>query len=237
MRTLLPSPPPPPSPVISPAAPSRSRAALYAILALLLNFGSARLDVRSHTTLITPQPHNPQAQMFSSSISSSHCEDSVGPSPMQSACCASSMPLSIHGTHGFRLALRLRGAGGRDVSNTSGKRRFEHVSNDLEESEEGGIPRQWWGAKPKRARAGGLISSMLSASYAAATLPLNVAYGICTAIMAAPLAAVKWMMIPPAKRHISDEELLRFSGDDDKPGAIQRQIEFYFSDSNLPLDS
>jgi hypothetical protein len=30
---------------------------------------------------------------------------------------------------------------------------------------------------------------------------------------------------------------VRFGGDEDKPAAIQRQVAFYFSDSNLPLDT
>lgn len=136
--------------------------------------------------------------------------------------------------------LRLRGAG-QGPASLSGKRSREpaaaYTDEDSEGEAGGGIPRQWWGQAPKRARSGGLVSSALSASYSVATLPFNLAYMACAAVAAAPSAGINWLFPPAPKRPLSDEQLLQFSGDEDKPSAILRQIKFYFSDSNLPFDT
>ena len=92
-------------------------------------------------------------------------------------------------------------------------------------------------AAPKRARVGGLMSNALSASYSLAAMPFKVAYYLCAGVLAAPQAAVNYLLPRPAKRRLSEKEILRFEGDEDKPAAVKRQIAFYFSDSNLPFDS
>lgn len=136
--------------------------------------------------------------------------------------------------------LRLRGAG-QGPNSVAGKRSREHAAaaykDEDSDNEPGGIPQQWWGQAPKRARSGGLVSSALSASYSVATLPFNLAYMACAAVAAAPRAGVNWLFPPAPKQRMRTSDLLRFSGDEDKPSAIVRQISFYFSDSNLPFDT
>jgi len=136
--------------------------------------------------------------------------------------------------------LRLRGAG-QGPNSVAGKRSREHAAaaykDEDSDNEPGGIPQQWWGQAPKRARSGGLVSSALSASYSVATLPFNLAYMACAAVAAAPRAGVNWLFPPAPKQRMRSSDLLRFSGDEDKPSAIVRQISFYFSDSNLPFDT
>ena len=142
------------------------------------------------------------------------------------ACPGACLVALAPGMSGFG-PLRLRGAG----QLGKGKRRYEAAESTEEADGDGGTVRT-----KRSALSGGLVGSVLSASYAAAAAPLNLAYNVCASAMVMPFAAFRWMM-PPAKRHYTDEEMLHFSGDEDKPAAIRRQIEFYFSDSNLPFDA
>lgn len=127
--------------------------------------------------------------------------------------------------------LRLRGGDGWRASRASRKRDREPswcqgASAGRDES-----------APLKRARVEGLLGSALNASYSLASMPFKFAYNICVGFLAAPQAAASYLLPNSAKHRLSETEILRFEGDEDKPAAIKRQITFYFSDSNLPFDS
>jgi hypothetical protein len=126
--------------------------------------------------------------------------------------------------------LRLRG-GGQGPGPRSRKRGREQDWSE-EESSSGRDSEP-----PKRARVGVLMSSALSTSYNLASMPFRAAYYVCAGVLAAPQAAVSYLLPKSNTRRLSDTEMLRFDGDEDKPGAVKRQIAFYFSDSNLPFDS
>ena len=188
-------------------------AAVVAVIVTMSSIGSMNTRVDAHAGLVDLVLHAPSFLVLHS-------------------------PFEVVRLQGASGVLRLRGAGEMPAGKgrISGKRRRETTDSEDDSDEYAGVRHQRWDAAPKRARFGGLVGSALSASYTLATLPFSLAYAVCTAAVAAPVAGVNWLFSKP-KRKMTEEELLRFEGDEDKPSAVLRQISFYFSDSNLPSDS
>ena len=149
--------------------------AAVALLLTMQFFGSMQTQVGADKTLSTEvvhasRHHNPcKTQEL-------HCIATSSNNGGRMRCAEAA--LLMQSTPGL---LRLRGAGGGPAS-ISGKRRREPAAHvDDSDEDPGGIPRQWWGEPPKRARMEGLVSTALSASYTLATLPLSIAYSVCAA--------------------------------------------------------
>ena len=209
-------------------------AAVVAVIVTMSSIGSMNTRVDAHAGLVDLVLHAPSFLVLHSPSHGMHLHPlpTTAEGEKSVRCCE---VVRLQGASGV---LRLRGAGEMPAGKgrISGKRRWETTDSEDDSDEYAGVRHQRWDAAPKRARFGGLVGSALSASYTLATLPFSLAYAVCTAAVAAPVAGVNWLFSKP-KRKMTEEELLRFEGDEDKPSAVLRQISFYFSDSNLPSDS